>query len=84
MTRRGYRVEIETGVTKSKGRHDTLEMTYRVEWVGAGNGHKVGTGTWRFVRGTGEDARLVGGGRAACAYHDGRWTTRSEGLLTRR
>jgi hypothetical protein len=82
VTRRGYRVEIETGVTKSKGRHGSFELTYRVEWVSAGNGYKVGTGTWRFLRGTGQYANVVGGGRAASAYHAGRWSTRSEGLLT--
>lgn len=40
-------------------------LKLRVEWVDAGNGYTVGTGTWKVVRGSGGYANIAGGGWSA-------------------
>jgi hypothetical protein len=63
IMRGGQSVSIYEGVTTLKGRRGNLVIRYRDEYVDAGNGYHVGTGTWRVVRGTCQYARVTGGGR---------------------
>jgi hypothetical protein len=56
----------------------------RNAWVDAG-GPEIGTGTWKVVRGTGQYARITGGGRSAHAGLNGGtgpWFARQEGFVT--
>jgi hypothetical protein len=83
VMRGGQRVSIYDGVTTFKGKRGTLVTRYRAEYVDAGNGYHVGTGTWKVVRGTGQYARVTGGGRSGNVWLDrGPWSSRSEGFLT--
>jgi hypothetical protein len=63
---------------RGQGDRGTPELGIRIEWVGAGNGYRVGTGTWKVVRGTGEYAELAGGGRRGDM-----WLDRGRGALER-
>jgi hypothetical protein len=81
----GQRVQITGGVETLKGQRGSLKLRFRVEWVEAGNGYHVGTGTWKIVRGTGQYAQLAGGGRRGDVWLDrgrGPWSGRAEGFLT--
>lgn len=82
--RNGQRVVVTDGVETLQGDRGTLEVRFRIEWVGAGNGYRVGTGTWKVVRGTGRYADITGGGlRGDMWLKRGRgpWTGRAEGFL---
>jgi hypothetical protein len=57
-------------------------IRYRSEYVDAGNGYHVGTGTWKVVRGTGQYAKITGGGRSGNVWLEGGWSSRDEGFLT--
>ena len=59
-------------------------IRYRSEWVEAGNGYHVATGTWKVVRGTGQYAGVTGGGRGATVWLESTddWSSRMEGFLT--
>jgi len=64
------------------GRHGVLTVRYRIEWVDAGHGYSVGTGTWHVVRGTGAYALLTGYGRSAHSWPPSGFAGgRSEGSL---
>jgi hypothetical protein len=82
--RDGQRVAIyDPIVEKLDGKRGTLVLRSRIEYVDAGNGYHVGTGTWKVVRGTGQYARITGGGRRGDVYLDrGPWSGRNEGFLT--
>ena len=82
--RDGQRVAIyDPIIEKLEGRRGTLVLRSRIEYVDAGNGYHVGTGTWKVVRGTGQYARITGGGRRGDVYLDrGPWSGRNEGFLT--
>jgi hypothetical protein len=57
-------------------------MRYHSEYLDAGNGYHVGTGTWKVVRGTGQYAQITGGGRSGTVTLDrGPWSSRLEGVL---
>ena len=82
--RNGQRVVVTDGVETLQGDQGTLEVRFRILWVGAGNGYRVGTGTWKVVRGTGRYADITGGGlRGDMWLKRGRgpWTGRAEGFL---
>jgi hypothetical protein len=71
------------------GRRGTITIRERSEWVHVGsdvNGDafpdSVGFGTWKVVRGTGQYAKLTGGGRSGHMGLGHTWTARHEGLLT--
>lgn len=83
VRRDGQRVAIyDPIVEKLQGKRGTLVLRSRIEYVDAGNGYHVGTGTWRVVRGTGQYARITGGGRRGDVYLDrGPWSGRNEGFL---
>jgi hypothetical protein len=81
--RSGQRVSIYEGVVTLKGKRGTLVTRYRSEYVEGGNGYHVGIGTWKVVRGTGQYARITGGGRSGNVWLDrGPWSLRDEGFLT--
>jgi hypothetical protein len=81
--RGGQRVTIYEVVATQKGKRGSLVIRYRTEYVDAGNGYHVGTGTWKVVRGTGQYAGITGGGRSGAVYLDrGPWSSRAEGVLT--
>ena len=80
--RDGQSVQIQDYVTTRKGKRGSFVVRARIEYVEAGNGYRVGTNTSKFVRGTGQYARLTGGGRGGDVNTDGRWSDRYEGFLT--
>jgi len=84
VMREGQRVAIyDSAVETFKGKLGTLVIRSRIEYVEAGSGYHVGTGTWKVVRGTGQYARIAGGGRRGDVYLDsGPWSGRNEGFLT--
>ena len=90
VIRDGQRVEIYKPVVwLLTGKRGSLTIREpRNLWVDAGSdlgGPKIGTGTWKVVRGTGQYAQVAGGGRSA--HVDGgtsSWYARQEGYLTRR
>ena len=82
VTRDGQRIEINDPLVMLAGKHGTLEIRLRIEWVDAGNGYVVGTSTWKVVRGTGDYVDLTGGGRGAHAWlPSGPRTWRVEGFV---
>ena len=67
-----------------KGKRGILTTQERNDWNNTG-GPYVGVGTWKVVRGTGQYAKIVGGGRSAAAGLDqgnGKWYAAEEGFLT--
>jgi hypothetical protein len=85
VTRDGQRAEIVTWVTTCKGKRGSFVLRVRIEHIDAGNGFHIGTGTWRFVRGTGVYAGITGGGRVANAwisFGSGALSERRDGFLT--
>lgn len=50
-------------LTEYSGKRGTLLVRQQLEFVAAGNGYTVGTGTWRIVGGTGAYAGMTGSGR---------------------
>jgi hypothetical protein len=84
VVRQGQTAEIVTWITTAKGKHGSFVLRVPIEHIDAGNGFHIGTGTWTFVRGTGEYANATGGGRVANAWSEssGRWSERRSGSLT--
>ena len=84
--REGQRVAIYDSVVETlTGKRGTLVIRSRIDWVEAGSGYHIGTGTWKVMRGTGQYARTAGGGRRGDVYLDsGPWSGRNEGFLARR
>ncbi len=70
VTRDGQTANIVTWISTCKGKRGSFVVRVRIEHVDAGNGFNIGTGTWRFVRGTGAYAGMTGGGRVANAWVD--------------
>ena len=70
VTRHGQPAQIVTWITTCKGKRGSFVMRVRIEHVDAGNGFHIGTGTWKFARGTGAYAGITGGGRVANAWVD--------------
>lgn len=71
------------------GKRGTLTIREHSEWVDVGsdvNGDAfpdgVGVGTWKVVRGTGQYAKLAGGGRSGHMGLGRTWVARYEGFLT--
>lgn len=83
VTRGGQRIEINDPLVTLAGKHGTLELRYRIEWLDAGNYFSVGIGTWRVVGGTGAYAHLTGSGRSAHSWPPtGFASGRSDGFLS--
>ena len=67
-----------------EGKHGTLVTQERNDWLNTG-GPYVAVGTWKVLRGTGQYAKVRGGGRDAGAGLDqgnGDWYSAQEGFLT--
>jgi hypothetical protein len=82
--RDGQTVTVNTWVTTAKGKRGTFMYREVLDNVDAGNGASVATGTWTFVRGTGQYSGLTGGGRLGQVHLYGRdrtWSERREGFL---
>jgi hypothetical protein len=82
VMRDGQSVNVATWVTTAKGKQGTFVIRARIDGVDAGNGFGVGTGTWTFVRGTGQYDGVTGGGRLANGERASAWSERREGFLT--
>ncbi len=90
VMRDGHKVTIYNGgVWILTGKRGTLTIRERNEWVDVGsdvNGDafpdSVGVGTWKVVRGTGQYAKLAGGGRSGHMGLGQVWTARHGGFLT--
>ena len=82
VVRDGQKIEINNPLATYAGRRGTLVVRYRIEWVNAGNGYIVGTGTWKVVRGTGAYKGITGDGRGAGAWiRDSFVSARAEGWV---
>jgi hypothetical protein len=68
VTRDGQTAEIVTWISTQKGKRGSFVVRTRIEHVDAGKGFHIGTGTWRFVRGTGAYAGMKGAGKVANAW----------------
>jgi hypothetical protein len=84
VVRGGQKVTIYYGIVETlRGKRGTLVTRSRIEYVDAGNGYHVGQGIWKVVRGTGQYAKLTGGGRRGDVWVDnGPWSGYQEGFLT--
>lgn len=65
LIRRGQGIAVYITIASFTGKRGTFVLRSRVEFVGAGNGTTVGTGTWSIVSGTKAYAGMKGGGRVA-------------------
>jgi len=65
------------------GKRGTLVLRSQFTWIEAGGPYNIATGTWKVVRGTGQYARLTGGGRSAQVGSPSEWLARYQGFLTR-
>lgn len=83
VMREGQKVTIYDPILETlKGKRGTLVIRSRIEYVDAGNGYHVGTGTWKVVRGTGQYAQITGGGRRGDVWLDsGPWSGYNQGFL---
>lgn len=68
VVRDGQKIEINDPLATYAGGRGTLVVRYRIEWVNAGSGYIVGTGTWKIVQGTGVYKGITGGGRSGGAW----------------
>jgi hypothetical protein len=85
VIREGQRVSVYEGVVTLRGKAGSLVIRYRSEYVDAGNGYHVGSGTWKVVRSAGGYAGVTGGGRTGEVWLDrGPWSSRFEGFLALR
>jgi hypothetical protein len=83
IVRDGQRIEINDPIATYLGRHGTLVIRYRIEWVDAGNGYTVGTGTWKIIRGTGDYHGVTGHGRNAAVWVGNSFASvRAQGRVT--
>jgi len=84
VMREGQEVSINAGPSTLKGERGSLVIRTRSEWVAAGNGYYVATGTWKVVRGTGQYAGVTGGGRGGSVWLErtDHWSSQVEGFLT--
>ena len=83
----GQDVEILRAYFAFEGKRGTLTIRERTEWLDAGDGAggpSIATGTWKVVRGTGQYAKIAGGGRSAHSGLGGTnpWYARQEGFFT--
>ena len=66
------------------GKRGKLVLRYQYAWVEAGGEYNIATGTWKVVRGTGQYARVAGGGRSAELGSPKLRQARYQGFLTSR
>lgn len=65
VVRDGQRAAVYIGVETLTGKRGSFDLRWRVEFVGAGYGATVGTGSWSLVSGRGSYADVTGAGRLA-------------------
>ena len=84
VMREGQEVSIVDEVGTFKGKRGSFVTRYHAEWVDAGNGYNVASATWKVMRGTGQYAKITGGGRAASVWSErtDAWSSHMEGVLT--
>jgi hypothetical protein len=84
VMREGQEVTIVDDVSTFKGKRGSFVTRYHGEWVDAGNGYSVAFGTWKVVRGTGQYAKITGGGHGATVWSErtDAWSSQLEGFLT--
>jgi hypothetical protein len=83
VVREGQRLKTYDALSTWKGERGSLVFRERVEWIETGGSYHAGPGTWKVVRGTGQYARISGGGRSANVWLErGPWGSRYEGYLT--
>jgi hypothetical protein len=90
VMRDGQKVRIYNGALWTlEGKRGTLTIRERSEWVDVGSDvnrdafpDSVALGTWKVVRGTGQYAKIAGGGRSGHMGLGRVWTARYEGFLT--
>jgi hypothetical protein len=64
------------------GKRGTLVLRSQFAWIEAGGPYNIATGTWKVVRGTGQYARVTGGGRSAQVGTLKTGVARYQGYLT--
>ena len=84
VMREGQEVTIIDAVGTFKGKRGSFVTRTHAEWVDAGNGYNVASATWKVMRGTGQYAKITGGGRAASVWNErtDAWSSHLEGVLT--
>lgn len=65
VTRAGARLLVTNPRMTLAGKHGTLKIRERIEWVALPGDWAIQTGTWKVVGGTGSYAGLSGSGRIA-------------------
>jgi hypothetical protein len=91
VRRQGQDVSIYNITFTYTGKRGSLTIRERSEWVDVSNENAPGVdyppavaiGTWKVVRGTGQYAKITGGGRSAHAGMGQKWFARQEGLVSR-
>lgn len=82
VTRAGAKLEVTNPSVTLTGKHGTLTMRERIEWVGLPGDWSVQSGTWKVVDGTGAYAGLSGHGRVTSVWtHDQYLRVRFFGFL---
>lgn len=89
VTRQGQKISIYDITFTYSGKRGDLKIRERSEWVDVSNENArgfdyppaVAVGTWKVVRGTGQYAKISGGGRSAHAGMGQQWFARQEGLV---
>ena len=84
VMREGQEVTIIDDVGTYKGKRGSFVTRVHAEWVDAGNGYNVASGTWKVMRGTGQYAKITGGGRGGGVWNErtDAWSSHLEGVLT--
>ena len=73
----------DCGAWTFTGKRGTLVLRSQFTWIEAGGPYNIATGTWKVVRGTGQYARVTGGGRSAQVGAGSKeWLARYQGFLT--
>jgi len=87
VTHDGQSIEINNPLKTYVGKQGTFTMRLVIEWINAGNGNTIGTGTWKIVSGTGTYKHLEGNGRIAVTWPEAASTwqsSRAEGFVALR
>jgi hypothetical protein len=86
VMRGGQEVTIVDDISTYKGKRGSFVARYHGEWVDAGNGYSVASATWKVMHGTGQYAKITGGGRGASVWNErtDAWSSHEEGFLTLR
>lgn len=89
LMRQGQSVSLYDATFTFKGKRGSPTISERSEWVDVSNENAPGfdfrpavaIGRWKVIGGTGQYARIAGGGRSAHAGMGQKWFARQEGFL---